>query len=598
MALGNIDLTPQLVQAVRDAVDIVDVASEHTRLRKTGRRHSGLCPIHKEKTPSFSVDPERGLFYCFGCGRGGDAIKLHMTLSGDDFPAAIESLAQRYGIPIPSRKQSGQTGGRRSGPDLNAPLAEAWEFFRGQLTSSQRTLDYLERRQIPSETMEKFGLGYAPDGWQGLIEALHPKFSMSDLMAAGLVARSERAPNREYDRFRDRLIFPIRAVSGRLVGFGGRSMGDDRAKYINSAETDQFQKAYLLYGLDLAKREIRESGTALLVEGYFDVIGAHLSGIDFVAASMGTSLTVQQAKLLARFAGEVVIGFDGDAAGDQAFRRALPVLLAEGLTVRRAHFGLDQDPDSLRLAEGPEVVRKAVEEARDGVELEIHRLAPATAARSPKAQADAARKIGELLSSIPDSVLRYSYAQLASNRLDLPTELLWKRLGKREGDPQASEPGRQTRKSVVRSLEESVLQLLLAEDHQAPPLEELPPAEVFMIPVCRNIYRVFRDLYEKRAETKPTAQEVLAGVPFDGEEVDQVARLLLEGSLVLRIGELESALEKLRRRWLQQRLRELSSRISEAQRTGDESLLQRLVEEKTGLSRDLHTRRVEEPLQE
>ena len=598
MALGNVDLTPQLVQAVRDAVDIVDVASEHTRLRKTGRRHSGLCPIHKEKTPSFSVDPERGLFYCFGCGRGGDAIKLHMTLSGDDFPAAIESLAQRYGIPIPSRTQSGQTGGRRSGPNLNAPLAGAWEFFKSQLTSSQRTLDYLERRHIPSETTEKFGLGYAPDAWQGLIEALHPKFAMSDLIAAGLVARSERAPNREYDRFRDRLIFPIRSVSGRLVGFGGRAMGDDRAKYINSAETDQFQKTYLLYGLDLAKREIRESGTALLVEGYFDVIGAHLSGIDFVAASMGTSLTVQQAKLLARFAGEVVIGFDGDAAGEQAFRRALPVLLAEGLTVRRADFGIDQDPDSLRLTEGPEAVRKAVEEARDGVELEIHRLAPAAAARSPKAQADAARKIGELLSSIPDSVLRYSYAQLASNRLDLPTELLWKRLGRRDGDPQASELGLQTQKSVVRSLEESVLQLLLAEDHQAPPLEDLPPAEVFMIPVCRNIYRVFRDLYEKGAETKPTAQEVLAGVPFDGEEVDQVARLLLEGSLVLRIGELESALDKLRRRWLQQRLRELSSRISEAQRIGDESLLQRLVEEKTGLSRDLHTRRVEEPLQE
>lgn len=589
MALGNIDLTPQLVQAVRDAVDIVDIASEHTRLRKAGRRHSGLCPIHKEKTPSFSVDPDRGLFYCFGCGRGGDAIKLHMTLSGDDFPAAIETLARRYGIPITTRQQSGRSGTRRSGPDLSAPLSEAWEFFKRQLAESQSTLEYLEKRQVSAEICERFGLGYAPDGWQNLVEALHPRFPISALMGAGLVARSQRPPHREYDRFRHRLIFPIRAVSGRLVGFGGRSLGDDRAKYINSAETEQFQKTYLLYGLDLAKREIRESGSALLVEGYFDVIGAYASGIPTAVASMGTSLTPQQAKLLARFAEEIVVGYDGDEAGEQAYRRALPILLAAGLAVKRARFGADQDPDSLRLSAGPQAVLDAVQSAEDGVESEIARLAPPQVHSNPGAQAAAAKRVGELLASIPDSVLRYSYTRLAAQRLNLPTELLWKRLSRRpdEAESPPQELARETR--VVRSLEESVLQLLLADEFEAPPIDRLPPPEVFMIAACRNIYRVFRDLYEKGANTKPTAQEVLAGVPFDGDEVDQVARLLLEGSLVQRIGDLEPALEKLRRRWLQQRLRELSGRISEAQREGDETLLEKLVEEKTDLSRDLHT---------
>jgi len=269
MTLGNIHLTPQLVQAVRDAVDIVDVASEHTRLRKAGRRLTGLCPLHKEKTPSFSVDPDQGLFYCFGCGRGGDAIKLHMLLSGDDFPAAIEVLAQRYGIPLPRANRA--TGGRgRDEHDIEGVLKAAAEYFTEQLRRSATTRRYLEEREIPQSLIERFGLGFAPDGWQNLLESLGRRFSVEDLTAAGLAGRSERS-GKPYDRFRNRLMFPIRSAAGRIVGFGGRTLGDDRAKYVNTSETSSFQKGYLLYGLDVAKREIRESGTAVLVEGYFDV---------------------------------------------------------------------------------------------------------------------------------------------------------------------------------------------------------------------------------------------------------------------------------------------------------------------------------------
>lgn len=309
---------------------------------------------------------------------------------------------------------------------------------------------------------------------------------------------------------------------------------------------------------------------------------------------MGTALTPQQAKLLVRFAGEVIVGYDGDSAGEQAYRRVLPVLLAQGLTVRRASFGRDQDPDSLRLAEGPEAVMAAVEGAEDGVELELVRLVPKEVYTNPKTQARAAQQVSELLSSIPDSVLRYSYARQAADRLGLPMELIWNRVGRSESRPEPPPGAALSGRTIVRSLEESVLQLLLAEDLETPPVEELPLPEVFMIPVCRNIYRVFSDLYRQRADAKPTAQEVLAGVPFDGKEVDQVARLLLEGSFDLRVEDLGPALEKLRRRWLQQRLRELSSQISEAQRSGDEALLQRLVQEKTGLSQDLHRSRPDE----
>jgi len=587
MSLSNIHLTPQLVQAVRDAVDIVDIAGEHTKLRKAGRRHSGLCPLHREKTPSFSVDPDQGLFYCFGCGRGGDAIKLHMLLSGDDFPSAIEVLAQRYGIPLPKPTSDGRRGYRQE-RDIEGVLKAAAKYFSDQLRKSDATRGYLDKREISAELAEKFGLGYAPDGWHNLLEALKGKFSLDDLEAAGLVARSDRGSGNPYDRFRHRLMFPIRNAAGRLVGFGGRTLGDDKAKYVNTSETDQFQKGYLLYGLDMVKREIRESGTALLVEGYLDVLGAVAAGVETAVASMGTALTSDQARLLARYADEVVVGYDGDIAGEQAFRRVLPIILAQGLTVRRAQFGRDHDPDSLRRAAGPEAVVEAVEKAKDAVELEFDRLIPEGIHSDPKKQAVAAKQIGELLRSIPDSVLRYSYGRQAADGLGIPVELLWRRVGQRaEPRERGAESGERS-PQVVRSLEELVLQLLLAGDTELPQPEELPPPEVFLIPACRNIYGAFCDLYNDRAPERPSVQEVLGRVPHEGPEVDQVARLLLEGSSALRSEDLETALHRLSRRWLQQRQRGLSSKISAAQRSGDEALIERLVREKTVLSRVLH----------
>src|ERR1700704_1468844 len=381
MPLGNVNLTPQLVQAVREAVDIVSIASEHTRLVKAGRRFSGLCPIHKEKSPSFSVDPVQGLFYCFGCGAGGDAIKLHMLTTGDDFPAAIEALAMRYGIPLPSRTEARFAGGKPE-QDLEGALKAAAAFFADQLQQSPFALQYLEKRRIPPELIERFGLGYAPDGFQNLVKALHPRISKADLEAAGLIAKSERSGD-PYDRFRHRLMFPIHNSSGRLVGFGGRTLGDDKAKYINTNETDRFHKGLLLYGLHLAKREIRETNRAVLVEGYFDVIGTVACGLEGAVAGMGTALTPEQAKLLSRYAEEGVVAYDGDNAGENAFRRALPLLLSDSLAVRRARFPGTHDPDSLRLEQGEEAVRTAIGAAEDAVIAELDRAIPAGTAKEP-----------------------------------------------------------------------------------------------------------------------------------------------------------------------------------------------------------------------
>ena len=608
MPIGNIHITPQLVQAVRDAIDIVAIASDHTRLRKAGRRYSGLCPIHKEKSPSFSVDPVQGLFYCFGCGAGGDAIKLHMLTTGDDFPAAIENLAMRYGIPLPSRTEARFAGGKPE-KDIEGALQAAAEFFRDQLRKSSFARDYLDqRRRIPPELVDRFGLGYAPEGFQNLLPALRARVSQSDLEAAGLVGRSERSGDL-YDRFRHRLMFPIHNAAGRLVGFGGRTLGEDKAKYVNTSETDRFHKGSLLYGLHLAKREIRESGRAILCEGYFDVIGTVACGLEGAVAGMGTALTPEQAKLLSRYAEEVVVAYDGDSAGENAFRRSLPLLLSEGLGVRRARFPGSHDPDSLRLEAGEETVRAAVEKADDAVTAELDRLIPAGAAREPRLQAKAATEVGELLRPIPDAILRYSYGRIAAGRLGIPVEMLARRMGgDGGGGPRNDRADRNSQSSqsppsrppgpipadeggprLVRSLEEQALEHLLHPDasSQIPPPGELPSPEVFLDTECRNIYEAFCALYAG-AGAPPDFQRVKSRLGEAEGTVARLAKIMLEREVASgRIGLLES-LDNLADRWRRRRIKELHGEINEAQRKGDHALLDRLVDEKTRLSRSLH----------
>ncbi len=586
--MRNIHLTPQLIRAVREAADILGIASDYTRLTRRGQRWVGLCPVHKERTPSFSVDPEQGLFYCFGCGAGGDAIKLHQLASGDDFPAAIETLARRYGIPLPTAPSS--SGGQRRERGIEGALSAAWEFFRRSLSNAAEPRAYLERRRISGALSERFGLGYAPPGWRDLLDALDRKVPAADLEAAGLLVRKEQG-GRPYDRFRHRLIFPIFSPAGRLVGFGGRTLGDDRAKYINSNETEEFHKSHLLYGLHLAKRAIRETSRALLVEGYFDVLAAVASGFEGAVASMGTSLTQDQARLLARYADEVIVGYDGDPAGDNAFRRAVPLLLAEDLAVRRAEFGAGQDPDSLRLEAGEEAVRGRLEQATDGVMLELARLIPTDSSRQPHQQAKAATAVAELLRPIKDPVVRLGYGRLAAQRLGLPVEMILKR-GKSEAAPATTAPPAVApARREVGSLEEEVLALLLAEGVAIPSLAELPPPAAFFDPVCRNIFSAFCALYAEAGHRIPTGREVAAALETEQTAVDRLAQVLLERPVTPEAASLPPRLAELQRRWQRGRIAELARDIAIAEQTGDRERLEFLLREKTALSQQHHRSR-------
>ncbi len=587
MPLSELQLTREFVQAVREAVDIVVIAREATRLERSGRKFKGLCPLHREKTPSFYVDPELGFFKCFGCGAGGDGISLHMRLTGDSFPAAIEALARRFGVPIPRTAHRRRVRTEAKQLDAEEVLAAAQGYFAKQLEHSAVARAYLQERQLPFELAQRFGLGYAPPGWQNLLDALQPRLPVTDLLALGLVVEPERG-GKPFDRFRNRLIFPIRDASGRLVGFAGRALGDEGPKYLNSSETERFHKGRLLYGLYETRRAIREGRRALLVEGYIDLLGAVASGLEAVVASMGTALTADQARLLARYAEEVVVGYDADFAGEQAAQRALPLLLSAGLAVYRLRLPEGEDPDSLRTRQGPDALIRAWNEAPDGIALELERLAPPDLHRHPHARARAARAVAELLAQIPDRIARLGYAQIAARRLSIPLAELRQPSGlAREALVEALEPPRPELRRLRNGREWETVRYLLRRLSEGKPLglpSSAPPPEAFGDPELRVLYAVLLD------HPPSGLVELVARLTSLPDPAGLVADLMVELEDTPGVGDLEGSLEDIRQRWLKQRRRALGLELERAERDQDHARIEQLLAERDRLNRELFGR--------
>jgi len=573
---GRIRITPDLVQQVRHSIDIVDIAGDMTSLKKQGRKYTGLCPFHKEKSPSFQVDPALGLYHCFGCGAGGDAIDLYMRHSGDDFPVAIENLARRYGIPLPAPEEIG----RPAGPDPAAAFEEAQAFFQRQLDRTELPRRYLDDRQISPELRKRYGLGYAPDGWSTLLDALQPRLGVDVLLAAGLVGRSEQG--RLYDRFRHRLMFPIFSPNGRIVGFGGRTLGEDRAKYVNSAETAFFKKGELLYGLHQAKRGIREHGRAILAEGYFDVLAITASGIEGAVAGMGTAFTAEQARELSRYADEVVMAYDGDDAGRTAAERTLPILIAAGLAVRIAIFPPGEDPDSLRLSQGKEAVAKAIAESVDAIWFDIEKKVPPGVAREPRQQSLGVKAVLELLRPLRDRVARDAYARRAAQRLGVDESVLLRR------DGAIPLEANQQKRTIVRIEEEKAVLLLFEENETLAPPDRMPPSEIFEDEICRNTYAAFCALY-RSGRRAPSRRDVVDELVERGISIDRAARILLQEPVPAEgAPALQATLATLHTRWVKRRQAELQNEISDASQRNDQTRLVELLEEKKKLTRHLH----------
>ncbi len=346
-------------------VDIVDVVSRYVQLKKGGANYLGLCPFHAEKTPSFTVSQSKQFYHCFGCGAHGNAIGFLMAYAGLGYIDALRDLAGSVGMQLPeSRPRTREQAAREEREaGLGAMLEQAMAFYRGELKKSARAIEYLKGRGLSGEIAARFRLGYAPDDWQGL-RAAFPEYEARGLVEAGLVIENE---GKRYDRFRDRIMFPIFSTRGTVIGFGGRVLGAGEPKYLNSPESPLFEKGRELYGLVQAREAIRSAGRALVVEGYMDAISLAQHGIGYAVATLGTATTPHHVSRLLRLADQLVFCFDGDAAGRKAAWRALEVSLPLALDhkpIRFLFLPQGEDPDSAIRAHGAEAFERAVRQAQ------------------------------------------------------------------------------------------------------------------------------------------------------------------------------------------------------------------------------------------
>lgn len=381
-------MIPQsFIQDLLARVDIVDVVGRHVQLKKAGANFLGLCPFHGEKTPSFTVSPSKQFYHCFGCGAHGTAIGFLMEHGGLGYVDAIGELAQSLGVAVPQEAGPGGPPDRRA-PALLELLAQAAKFYRRRLKEAPRAIDYLKRRGLTGETAARFGIGYAPEQWRAL-EAAVADYDIDEMAAAGLVVESvgEDGRRRRYDRFRDRIMFPIRNPRGQVIGFGGRVLGQGEPKYLNSPETPVFSKGRELYGLYEARNAIRAEGCVIVVEGYLDAVMLAQHGVANAVATLGTATTADHVRKLLRLVDRVVFAFDGDAAGRKAAWRALEAALAQASDTRRIDFLFlppEHDPDSFVRERGAQGFREALAGALPLSELLLRGLAERVDLATPK----------------------------------------------------------------------------------------------------------------------------------------------------------------------------------------------------------------------
>ncbi len=419
----------ETLQEIRTRTSIVEVVGRHVALRRSGKNWKGLCPFHAEKTPSFVVNEERGTYHCFGCGAGGNAFRFLMEAEGRTFLEAVRVLAERAGVKLETgREDPARARARAERGQLWDVLDLAARYYRHQLASGRAgaaARRYLERRGVPAEAAETFGLGCAPAGWDNLARFLRSKGVPLDLAErAGLVVARESGGH--YDRLRDRLVFPIHDASGRPVSFGGRVLGDGEPKYLNGPETEVFRKRELLYGLYQGSDVLRRTRRALLVEGYLDVISLHVHGHGNALATLGTSLTAGHLHLLRRWADEVVLVYDGDEAGRRAAFRGLDLFLAEGFPCRAVLLPDEHDPDSFVRA-GHDLA-SLVDGAPSLMEAFLADVARRYDLSGVEGRLGAVGEVVPRLRAVTDPLARDLYLNRAADLLDVPENALRERL--------------------------------------------------------------------------------------------------------------------------------------------------------------------------
>ncbi len=426
-------ISTESLERVKQTADIVEVISAHTDLRRQGARWVGLCPFHEERTPSFSVDAGEKLYHCFGCGVGGDVIKFVEEKEGLGFADAVELLAERYGVELERDKEDPRAEARRKQRRrLEELLERTASFYASYLWDSDeaaKAREYMAERGLGEEVLRAFGVGYAPSAWDKvLLRGQRAGFSVEELRGVGLVQKGRGGG--EYDRFRSRIMFPIRDRRGRALGFGGRAMRSDQgAKYVNTAETDFFHKSHMLYGIDRAKAAIAKAGRAVVVEGYTDVLALHQAGVEEAVGVMGTAITEEQVAALSGMVDEVVLALDADSAGQEAMLRAQRVAAGRKMRILVAAMPAGEDPAEMMAAEGgAERFRALVDGAVELAAFQVGLVLDRTDVGSPAERDRALAEVAPILGGMGETASRDDLVRRVAERLDLEPAMVMGRL--------------------------------------------------------------------------------------------------------------------------------------------------------------------------
>jgi DNA primase len=602
--------TPDEVkEQVRSAVDIVQIVGERVALRRVGRRYSGLCPFHQERTPSFTVNPEWQIWHCFGCGKGGDVFSFLMELDKVTFPEALKELAERAGIELPRREA---TAGSELRDRLHQANALARDFFRAELLTpaGAAARDYLAGRGFEGEILERFEIGWAPDRWDGLLSAVGKLLPAKTLEEAGLVLRRGDGSG-HYDRFRNRILFPVLTATGRVAGFGARALHpEDTPKYLNSPDTPVFRKGSLLFGLSLARKQIRERKQVLVVEGYLDAMRLHRVGLDHAVGTCGTALTGEQARLLARLEPEVLLLYDGDDAGIRAADRALDSLLPAGLPVRVCTLPPGEDPDSFVQTKGAAALRTLLEErALDVPAFLAESKLTEDASKNPNAEARVRRFVA-LLSRVADPIRRQFLLRRGADVFRMDESVLLEAVrGQRRGPdgaaarsaPKDTPAGRagtapaaggptargSEGSEALDPVERELACRVLTEEGALAEVSERGGGAWFRHEGVRTLLQPWlqagRPPYDD--ELRALAQESVLTRALLSEHAKLPGR-----TLDVERREARELMDRLEDRRLKENIRALDQAIRDAETRRDEGSLGRLVAERRDLASKLHTR--------
>ncbi|MBS4958252.1 MAG: DNA primase [Clostridium sp.] len=425
-------ISEEILEKIKSQNDIVDVISERVRLRKSGRNFTGLCPFHNEKTPSFSVSQEKQIYKCFGCGEAGNVISFVMKEKNLPFIEAVKYLANRANIPLEMNNGEKSKSAKKK-ELLYRVNVEAAKFFFSNLMNNQNAKEYFLNRGIKEETIKKFGLGFANDSWNSLMFYLRKKGINDTLLEeAGLISVNKEKGSK-YDRFRNRVIFPVFDYQGRVIGFGGRVLDDSKPKYLNSPETLVFQKGTNLYGLNFALKHNMSERYFVIVEGYMDLISLHQYGITNVVASLGTALTINQARLLKRYADKVIISYDADMAGQMATLRGLEILRTAGFDVRVLNIPQGKDPDEYVRSNGKEAFLKLINSAEPLIDYRMKKAEEGIDFKNSQSLILYAKRIMEIISDL-DPVEKDVYIKKASENTGIKEQTLYDILKSRMKD--------------------------------------------------------------------------------------------------------------------------------------------------------------------